>query len=450
MDKAFHFNLKAKYEAGQQNSSGSGLLSLIKANVQVRVSPPAGFETHFPDVFGKCRLDKICLDSTVQSWNMSPMQFWQNQLNFAVWCATTGCGVSLQDHILAKNPLIQSLYRFHTYYQIRRILVNISTPMPQDNAWNATNNSYDQGAYEKICSEFNVSPDTDWRKKAYNNGLGRVYFNPGGGIKPFERSDFKGINLETSENVRKIQDGVYESSYQSFTKQTRLRHGDLTIHINYINQDESDAETAWQRFILHNSKGFTRPGVERLNDSIRTYVWAILGSQAQTRTGIIGAGAAFDAQKQFLANIEDAISSQVDLPSAIKRYQDVLQYAGSELNFVFGVGLYMAPSDMLLQVGQVKGYNNDIVIATPDQTLGVNTNVNVIQAPPDASNDTGESGLVKPQSKELATEATGEPQSEDPVIPAHLAVKGQIHDDMKTALIVGSVVVGLVALWFLD
>ena len=107
----------------------------------------------------------------------------------------------------------------------------------------------------------------------------------------------------------------------------------------------------------------------------------------------------------------------------------------------------MAPSDMLLQVGQVKGYNNDIVITTPDQTLGVNTNVNVIHAPPDASNNTGESSLVKPQSEEPAT---GEPQSEDPVIPAHLAVEGQTHDDMKTALIVGSVMVGLVALWFLN
>ena len=73
-----------------------------------------------------------------------------------------------------------------------------------------------------------------------------------------------------------------------------------------------------------NAKGFTRAGVERINDSIRTYCLAILGSQSQTRTDILGSGTAFDAQKQFLANVEDAINSPVDLSSQIARYQNTL------------------------------------------------------------------------------------------------------------------------------
>ena len=51
--------------------------------------------------------------------------------------------------------------------------------------------------------------------------------------------------------------------------------------------------------MTHNAKGFTRAGVERINDSICTYCWAILGSQSQIRTDILGSGTAFDAQKQF-------------------------------------------------------------------------------------------------------------------------------------------------------
>ena len=47
------------------------------------------------------------------------------------------------------------------------------------------------------------------------------------------------------------------------------------------------------------------------------YVWAILGAQAQTRSNILKAGTGFDAQKQFLANVEDAIASPVDIPSSI-------------------------------------------------------------------------------------------------------------------------------------
>ena len=73
-----------------------------------------------------------------------------------------------------------------------------------------------------------------------------------------------------------------------------------------------DISGAWTTFVLDKSEGFTQAGVERLNDSIRTYVWAILGAQTQTRSNILKTGTGFDAQKQFLANIEDAIASPVD------------------------------------------------------------------------------------------------------------------------------------------
>ena len=79
--------------------------------------------------------------------------------------------------------------------------------------------------------------------------------------------------------------------------------------------------------------------MERLNDSIRTYVWAILGAQAQTRSNILKTGTGFDAQKQFLADIEDAIASPVDIPSSISRYQKTLQYASTLLDFVYGIRL---------------------------------------------------------------------------------------------------------------
>ena len=66
------------------------------------------------------------------------------------------------------------------------------------------------------------------------------------------------------------------------------------IHIYDINQDArvSNARTT---FILDNSN-FTKEGVKQINESIRTYCWAILGSQSQTRTDILGTCTAFDAQ----------------------------------------------------------------------------------------------------------------------------------------------------------
>ena len=75
-----------------------------------------------------------------------------------------------------------------------------------------------------------------------------------------------------------------------------------------------DISGAWTTFVLQKSEGFTQAGVERLNDSIRTYVWAILGAQPQTRSNILKTGTGFDAQKQFRAAIED---SPVDIPSSL-------------------------------------------------------------------------------------------------------------------------------------
>ena len=91
-------------------------------------------------------------------------------------------------------------------------------------------------------------------------------------------------------------------------------------HIDYITQDDAYTDYVWSTFILDKSEGFTEAGVERLNDNNRTYVWALLGTQAHTRIQILGTVTAFDAQKQFLDLIEDAILSPVDLPSAVKRY----------------------------------------------------------------------------------------------------------------------------------
>ena len=75
---------------------------------------------------------------------------------------------------------------------------------------------------------------------------------------------------------------------------------------SYLKQS-SDADSGFVNLILDQTQGFTHAGVERLNDSIRTYVWAILGAQAEERTPILGSGATFTAQKKFLEKFSAAI-----------------------------------------------------------------------------------------------------------------------------------------------
>ena len=119
----FRFNSEAKYQPGFQKAASRDVGDLRKGRVRVQSDDPQKwFEAKYPDVFEHYIMPTSYSDKPLQAWHATPMQFWQNQLNFAVWCATTGCGVSVEDDLIPDDGLLQSVYRFHVYYQIRRIL----------------------------------------------------------------------------------------------------------------------------------------------------------------------------------------------------------------------------------------------------------------------------------------------------------------------------------------
>ena len=49
--------------------------------------------------------------------------------------------------------------------------------------------------------------------------------------------------------------------------------------MEFIKQNDS-AKMAWAGFVIDKSNGFTRAGIERQNNSIKTYIQAILGCQS--------------------------------------------------------------------------------------------------------------------------------------------------------------------------
>jgi hypothetical protein len=174
-----------------------------------------------------------------------------------------------------------------------------------------------------------------------------------------------------------------------------------------------------------------------------------LGSQSQTRSDIIKVGTGFDAQKQFLVNIIDIINSPIDLPTQISNYQNVLKYARSKINYVYGYGLYMSPSDMELQIGTIVGYNNLIIIATENQKLGFNEEINVKHVDL-IHNETTEGTLTKKSlpepkiTKEVKMKTTSD--SEKVKIPSD----EKDHEDLKLMIIGGSIVIGITALFIYE
>ena len=110
------------------------------------------------------------------------MSYWSQQLNFAVWCATTGRGISRD--IFDKNhstlglpPQVYSFYQFHVYFTVRQILYQLRgiqsiSALPGDPTFSQTNNKYDVASYKRIFNEFGIDPSSDFRfTSGKNKGL---------------------------------------------------------------------------------------------------------------------------------------------------------------------------------------------------------------------------------------------------------------------------------------
>ena len=86
-------------------------------------------------------------------------------------------------------------------------------------------------------------------------------------------------------------------------------------------------------------------------------------SQAQGRSSVVGNSAsAVDAQEVFKNTFKALLDEDYSISNDIQRYQDVLEHALSKEDFSVGMGIYMLPSSLNLNIGSTKGYNNKILI----------------------------------------------------------------------------------------
>ena len=104
----------------------------------------------------------------------------------------------------------------------------------------------------------------------------------------------------------------------------------------------------------------------------------ILTSQTRTRCPIVGHEARnLDAQRTFLNTFENIVNRRVNIPEDIQRFQKTLQHARSKVDYVIDEFIYMLPSNMNLQIGKVKDYNNKILISSPRFKIGTNVKFNI-------------------------------------------------------------------------
>ena len=95
----FRYNLNAKNEpnGGQYLQILSGK-DLYKQKIVVSVKGNgtfSSFPASFPNIFVNYPLGEIKIGNKLwTNWNKAPLKLWQTQLNFAIFCASSACGVS--------------------------------------------------------------------------------------------------------------------------------------------------------------------------------------------------------------------------------------------------------------------------------------------------------------------------------------------------------------------
>ena len=323
----FRYNQKANYQP-----NGCCYLQILSGKdlYKQTIVMSAGthndtFPARFPNIFVDYPLRQIYVgDKLWTNWSKAPMRLWQTQLNFAVWCASSACGVSSVHLNYTKHPMIRSVYRFHVYYHVRRVVKRLQVSLPHKTGFNVADNPYTESEFLKICEDFGV-PNDPMRYR-------------------------------------------YEKFYWSY--QRGIHWPD-----DYLGPD------SMTRWITETSVGFTDVGLLKISESVRAYAYLILSSQASARSEIVSKTAsALTAQSALLNNFEDIANGRVYIREDIKRYQDTLSYTSSKVDYSVGEHLYMLPSNMELKIktGTV-GYNNKILASDGKFILGKNEKVNSLE-----------------------------------------------------------------------
>ena len=277
------------------DSITQSVADIFNKKMNIYVTPTDYFTPKFRKIF-KPPISKITTSKYARPWMKGPnMGFWQQQLNFAVWCATTGCGVSrnmlFPNTDLNLSEQVRTFYQFHVYYTTRKILyemggIQSKNALPDDPAFSEIHNPYDVAAYKRICAEFGIAPSTDFRyTRGRNGGLGTVYiWDTGIGPSP-EDYYYPDPDLALFEDER-ITDRN-NSNYKA--------NG-----IYYIRNDQG-AYKQLEHFVPDHTSGLTLNGLGRINRSIEAFGYCILGAQANTRSSILGnLGTARNTQTDFL------------------------------------------------------------------------------------------------------------------------------------------------------
>ena len=298
--------------------------------------------------------------------NSSSSDYKQNPYLIAIiaaYVSTYVCGISTKHmEFNDQTPgIVTSMVRYHLYYQISRFLRDP--------------NKLDRYISKVPDSVKKHKPTNDVWTKAYHQGSEELLT-----WLSDQKDRHKLRNYRYSKNAKGVVTGI---AYEKITGQSPKSVDD------------------YKMFVATKTDGLTKLGQKLLQQSVESYVYAVLGAQASLRFPIVGEGAkSLQTQDKFRTIVKETIA-QSDVSVTISNMRTAIASTNVVLNMAISPGMILVPSDLIIQKEKIPGYNNVLTLATDKMKLGKNTGVNykAPSTPKTSSRTTQKTGSPKPKPK---------------------------------------------------
>ena len=135
----------------------------------------------------------------------------------------------------------------------------------------------------------------------------------------------------------------------------------------YILFPDSVAED-YKRYIPIKSNGFTKIGIQYINESIEAFICSILGAQARTKQSIT-------KQEEFYSIVEDSVLNY-NTSTWINNMNRTITDTNIILNLAISPSLWLMSNNLIIIKNPIKGFNNKLQVATINMNFGINENLN--------------------------------------------------------------------------
>ena len=260
---------------------------------------------------------------------------------FAAYIATYSCGISTEHFDYDGPKIISSIARYHLYFHMRRFMRQPSKM-----------SKYITREMETIV--LNNKPVVYKWTKEFHSGREQL----GYWLSKQPRGTIRDARVVMSSNNT----GQLGISY--------MKRGSQTIR----SLDD------YKLFVASKSNGLTKTGQLLFQQSIESFIYCVLGAQANTRWSIVGRGAmSLQTQEVFKKLVNDTII-QSDPTVTVSNMRKAIKDTNVVLNMVISPGIILIPSNLIILDKMVPGYNNVLKLATKGMKFGKNDNVNYFKS----------------------------------------------------------------------